>query len=135
MAITDNGSRRVGWGPRARARVHWKFHRLRWAQPTLTSAPPWTGRATPVMNFASSEARNSAALATSQPVPILPRSGTSRVSLRGDLGAAAVAGPRPGVDRHWRVHQPWQDAVSADAVRVVHGSCSVKAIIAAFVAL
>jgi putative molybdopterin biosynthesis protein len=34
------------------------------------------GSETPVMKFASSEARNSAALATSQPVPILARSGT-----------------------------------------------------------
>src|ERR1700738_2324404 len=41
-----------------------------------TRAPPSTGSATPVMKFASSEARNSAALATSQAVPILRRSGT-----------------------------------------------------------
>ena len=40
------------------------------------SAPPSTGSATPVMKFASSDARNNAAFATSQGVPILWRSGT-----------------------------------------------------------
>ena len=39
-------------------------------------APPSTGSATPVMKLASSEARNSAAFATSQAFPILWRSGT-----------------------------------------------------------
>ena len=38
--------------------------------------PPSTGSATPVMKLASSEARNSAALATSQGVPMRLRSGT-----------------------------------------------------------
>ena len=38
--------------------------------------PPSTGSAAPVMKFASSEARNSAALATSQGVPMRLRSGT-----------------------------------------------------------
>src|SRR5262245_33634021 len=46
------------------------------AQLMWTSAPPSTGSATPVMKSASSEARNSAAFATSQAVPILCRSGT-----------------------------------------------------------
>jgi hypothetical protein len=45
-------------------------------QPTRTSAPPLTGSATPVMKLASSDARNSAAVATSHAVPIRPRSGT-----------------------------------------------------------
>src|SRR6187549_1872921 len=44
--------------------------------PRLTLAPPSTGKVTPVMKLASSDARNSAALATSHPVPILRRSGT-----------------------------------------------------------
>src|SRR4029077_4713172 len=44
--------------------------------PRLTLAPPSTGSVTPVMKFASSDARNSAALATSQAVPIFLRSGT-----------------------------------------------------------
>src|ERR1044072_4201041 len=44
--------------------------------PRLTLAPPSTGKVTPVMKLASSDARNSAALATSQPVPILRLSGT-----------------------------------------------------------
>ena len=38
--------------------------------PRRTLAPPSTGSVTPVTKLASSEARNSAALATSQPVPI-----------------------------------------------------------------
>src|SRR5439155_612631 len=42
----------------------------------LSAAPPSTRSATPVMKLASSEARYSAALATSQAVPILRRSGT-----------------------------------------------------------
>src|SRR5882724_3624345 len=46
------------------------------SHPILTSAPPSTGSATPVMKLASSEARNNAALATSQAVPILCRNGT-----------------------------------------------------------
>jgi hypothetical protein len=50
--------------------------RPRLNQPTRTSAPPSTGSATPVMKLASSEARNSAAFATSHAVPIRPRSGT-----------------------------------------------------------
>src|SRR5690348_4480780 len=45
-------------------------------QPILTNAPPSTGNATPVMKLASSEAKNSAALATSHAVPIFLRSGT-----------------------------------------------------------
>src|SRR6185312_5423784 len=45
-------------------------------QPILTSAAPSTGSATTLMKLASSEARNSAALATSQGVPIFLRSGT-----------------------------------------------------------
>src|SRR5215510_9267176 len=45
-------------------------------QPMCASAPPSTGSATPVMKFASSEARKSAALATSQAVPMRRRSGT-----------------------------------------------------------
>jgi len=40
------------------------------SHPTRTLAPPSTGSATPVMKFASSEARNNAACATSQAVPI-----------------------------------------------------------------
>src|SRR5262249_51354065 len=44
--------------------------------PILTSAPPSTGSATPVMKSASSEARKSAALATSHAVPMRWRSGT-----------------------------------------------------------
>src|SRR6185503_5097250 len=44
--------------------------------PTFTDMPPSTGSAAPVMKFASSEARNSAALATSQAVPMRLRSGT-----------------------------------------------------------
>src|SRR5438132_2751833 len=45
-------------------------------QPTRTSEPPSTGSATPVMKLASSDARKRAALATSQAVPMRPRSGT-----------------------------------------------------------
>src|SRR5882724_9914912 len=63
------------------------------SHPILTSAPPSTGSATPVMKLASSEARNSAALATSQAVPILPRSGTRalRVSRTADVVAPIAA--------------------------------------------
>src|SRR3974390_895709 len=43
-------------------------------QPILTNAPPSTGNATPVMKLAL--ARNNAALATSQAVPIFLRNGT-----------------------------------------------------------
>ena len=45
------------------------------AQPMRAVMPPSTGRLTPVMNRASSEARNSAAWAVSQPVPIFRFSG------------------------------------------------------------
>src|SRR5262249_3770038 len=57
--------------PRRPAVEHRRAAQLMW-----TSAPPSTGNATPVMKFASSDARNSAAFATSQGVPILWRSGT-----------------------------------------------------------
>src|SRR4051812_50202670 len=69
----------------------------------LTIAPPSTGSAVPVMKLASSEARNSAALATSQAVPILPRSGTlasraAATSARGlPLWRARGATPPRGV--------------------------------------
>src|SRR5208282_2923744 len=45
-------------------------------QPTRADMPPSTGSSTPVMKLASSEARNRAAWAVSQAVPILPRRGT-----------------------------------------------------------
>ena len=80
-----------------------------------TRAPPSTGSATPVMKFASSEARNSAALATSQAVPILWRSGTRASRAGGHLGAALAAGAGARVDRHRRIHQARQDDVGADA--------------------
>lgn len=41
-------------------------------QPMLQLCPPSTGSMTPVMNLESSEARKTAAAATSQAVPILP---------------------------------------------------------------
>src|SRR5207302_1537418 len=44
--------------------------------PTRADWPPSTGRSTPLMNRASSEARKSAAFATSQALPIPPFSGT-----------------------------------------------------------
>ena len=88
----------------------------RHAQLMCTRAPPSTGSATPVMKFASSEARNSAALATSQAVPILWRSGTRASRAGGDFGAALAAGAGAGIDRHRRVHQSRQDDVGADAV-------------------
>jgi hypothetical protein len=44
--------------PRARARVHWKFHRLRWAQPTLTSAPPSNPYRGPPMTLGSAAAHS-----------------------------------------------------------------------------
>src|SRR5580692_8727938 len=64
-------------------------------QPTRADIPPSTGNSTPVMKLASSEARNSAAWAVSQPVPILPRNGTralraSRTSAVVDPVAAAI---------------------------------------------
>src|SRR3954449_10482679 len=87
------------------------------------------------MKLASSEARNSAALATSQAVPILPRSGTlasraAATSARGLPGGGARAGTAlgapigarlagragAGVHRDRRIHQPRQDAIGADAV-------------------
>src|SRR5262245_43841867 len=43
--------------------------------PPFTPSPPSTGREMPVINAASSEWRKRAALATSQPVPILPPRG------------------------------------------------------------
>ena len=46
-------------------------------QPTRADCPPSTGSSTPVMKRASSEARNRAALATSQAVPMPPFSGTA----------------------------------------------------------
>src|SRR3984893_13634278 len=42
-------------------------------QPTRTSEPPSTGRATPVMKLASPEHRRRAAVATAQAVPMRPR--------------------------------------------------------------
>jgi hypothetical protein len=58
------------------------------------------------MKLASSEARNSAALATSQQGAHLAAQRHPSVALRGDFDSAAVAGPHPGVDRHRRVDQP-----------------------------
>ena len=90
--------------------------------PSLTLAPPSTGSVTPVMKLASSDARNNAALATSQPVPIFLRSGTwaSRSASTSARVFLNVAGA--GVDRHRRVHQAGQDDVGADAVlRVLVG--------------
>ena len=84
--------------------------------PRRTLDPPSTGSVTPVMKLASSEARNSAALATSQPVPIFWRSGTLAVALGLDLGAALLEFAGAGIDRHRRVHQAGQDDVGADAV-------------------
>ena len=83
--------------------------------PILTSAPPSTGRAAPVMKFASSEARKSAALATSQAVPMRPRKGT-RALRAATTSARLLAHARAGVDRHGRVHQSRQDGVGANAV-------------------
>src|SRR5580700_9472473 len=57
-------------------------------QPTRADIPPSTGKSTPVTKLASSEARNSAAWAVSQPVPILPRNGTR--ALRASRTAAVV---------------------------------------------
>ena len=48
--------------------------RAQW--PMSSAPPPSTSSETPVMKLASSEARNSAAFATSHAVPILRRSGT-----------------------------------------------------------
>src|SRR5213080_453213 len=68
----------------------------------FTLAPPSTGRVTPVMKFASSEARNRAALATSQPVPIFLRKGTwasriASISARGFLNSRARVSTAIGV--------------------------------------
>src|ERR1700719_3448883 len=58
------------------------------------------------------------------------------IALRSDLGAAAVAGPSARGCGHRGIHESWQDAVGANAVwSVLQASCSVKAIIAALVAL
>lgn len=45
--------------------------------PIRADCPPSTGRSTPVMNRDSSDARKSAAFATSQPLPIFPPNGTA----------------------------------------------------------
>ena len=60
--------------------------RLRPQPPIRADWPPSTGRQTPVMKRASSEARKRAALATSQALPIWPPSGTA--ALRWAMSAA-----------------------------------------------
>ena len=69
-----------------------------------TRAPPSTGNAMPVMKFASSDERKSAAFATSQGVPILRRSGTraSRAAAT-SAGFCGYAGAR--INRHRGVNQ------------------------------
>src|SRR5690606_3873288 len=62
-------------------------------QPALRACPPSTASATPVMNFASSEARKSAAFATSHAVPIRLFSGTC--SLRWAMTSSREAPPSP----------------------------------------
>ena len=67
--------------------------KFRMTMPLLAQAvPPSTGSATPVMKYASSEARNSAALATSQAVPICCRSGTWELR----SATTSLAGRAPG---------------------------------------
>src|ERR1700726_3420496 len=83
-------------------------------QPTRTSAPPSTGSATPVMKLASSEARNSAAFATSHAVPIRPRSGT--LASRSAATSARLRLLAARVSTAIGVHESWQDAVGANAV-------------------
>ena len=100
------------------ARLRRRAHRARldyWC-PIFRAPPPSTSRSTPVMKFASSEARNSAAFATSQAVPILLAQRHARVAHRGDFGAALAGLARARVHRHRRVHQAGQDDVGADAV-------------------
>src|SRR6185437_15410899 len=79
-----------------------------------TSAPPSTGRATPVMKFASSDARNKAAFATSQGLPILWRSGT-RASRAAAISARLLPATRARIDRHWGIYQSGQDDIGAHA--------------------
>src|SRR5437764_2514152 len=67
------------------------------------------------MKLASSEARNSAAFATSHAVPIRPRSGTL-ASRSAATSARLRLLARARVDGHWRIHESWQDAVGANAV-------------------
>jgi site-specific DNA recombinase len=106
-------------------------------QPARASRPPpSTGRATPVMKPASSLARNSAAFATSQAVPIRRRSGT-----RASRSAATSARGRPVA----RARVSTAMGVSISPGRMVlqrmpcpafwNATCSVKATIAALVAL
>src|ERR1043166_9528757 len=112
------------------------FGLLAMTYPIRTSAPPSTGKATPVMKFASSEARNSAALATSQAVPMRLRSGTlaSRMAAtsarllpmaRARVSTAIGVSIRPG--RMTLARTPY----SAFWMAI----CLVKATIAALVAL
>ena len=106
-------------------------------QPVRASRPPpSTRRATPVMKPASSLARNSAAFATSQAVPIRRRSGTLP-----SRAAATSARGRPVA----RARVSTAIGVSISPGRMVlqrmpcsafwNATCSVKAIIAALVAL
>ena len=69
-----------------------------------------------MMKLASSEARNSAALATSQAVPILRRSGTRASRSAATWAAALAAHPGARVDRHRRVHQTGQDHIGTNAI-------------------
>ena len=84
--------------------------------------PPSTTISVPVTKRASSEARNSAALAVSRPSPMKP-SGMrvdARLQQRLDVAAGALLG-EPHLD-HRRVHLPRHHRVHADAlVGVLHG--------------
>ena len=82
--------------------------------------PPSTRRTSPVMKRASSEARNRAAWAVSQPVPILPRSRTwaSRSAQASAVGRP-VARAMPAGDGHRRVHEAHHDRIGPDAVACV----------------
>src|SRR5215470_4006805 len=101
-----------------------------------TRAPPSTGSATPVMKFASSEARNNAALATSQAVPILCRNGT-----RASRDAATSARLLP--EARARVSTAIGVSIRPGRITLARtpnsafwiASCWVKAIIPALVAL
>ena len=110
--------------------------RLRLNQPTRTSAPPSTGSATPVMKLASSEARNSAALAASHAVPIRPRSGTlasrsAATSARLRLLARARVSTAIGVS----ISPGKMQLARMPYGAFCRASCSVNALIAALVAL
>src|SRR6266700_389561 len=108
--------------------------RAQW--PISSAPPPSTSSETPVMKLASSEARNSAAFATSHAVPILRRSGTR---------ASRIAATSARLLPVWRARVSTAIGVSINPGRITLArtpysafwiaTCSVKAIIAALVAL